>query len=93
MRKKTRNERPNHWPLQTAKARFSEMIRRVKSEGPQLVTVHGREEVVVLSVDEFRRLQGQQTGQDLVEVLRDSPHRDVELAPTRSAMPVRTVEL
>ena len=93
MRDSTRNELPDHWPLQTAKARFSELIRCVKSDGPQLVTVHGRDEVVVVSIDDFRRLQGEQTGRDLVDVLRDSPHRDVELEATRSAMPVRNVEL
>jgi len=38
-----------HWPLQDAKARFSELVRRVGSDGPQTVTVHGREEVVVVS--------------------------------------------
>ncbi|NBT97438.1 MAG: type II toxin-antitoxin system prevent-host-death family antitoxin [Methylocystaceae bacterium] len=32
----------NSWPLQDAKARFSELVRRACSEGPQHVTVHGR---------------------------------------------------
>jgi len=43
------------WKLQDAKARFSELVRRVRSEGPQHVTVHGRDEVVVISAEEFRR--------------------------------------
>jgi len=30
------------WLLQDAKARFSELVRRAKTDGPQLVTVHGR---------------------------------------------------
>jgi antitoxin (DNA-binding transcriptional repressor) of toxin-antitoxin stability system len=34
-----------YWLLQDAKARFSELVRRVRSEGPQHVTVHGRDEV------------------------------------------------
>jgi prevent-host-death family protein len=34
--------------LQDAKARFSELVRRVRSEGPQQVTVHGRDEVVII---------------------------------------------
>ncbi|MBX3170218.1 MAG: type II toxin-antitoxin system prevent-host-death family antitoxin [Candidatus Eremiobacteraeota bacterium] len=45
-------------------------VRCVKSNGPQLVTVHGKDEVVVLSVGEFRRLQGEQTGLDLVNVMQ-----------------------
>lgn len=85
---------PAHWPLQDAKARFSELVRRVHSEGPQHVTVHGREEVVVIAAEEFRRLQGLQTGQALLEVMQASPHPeiDLELAPPVHP-PVRSVEL
>ena len=84
---------PNHWPLQTAKARFSELIRCVKNHGPQHVTVHGKDEVVVLSAEEFRRLQGKQTGRDLLDIMQNSPYPDVNLLPARAAMPVREVEL
>jgi hypothetical protein len=41
-----RGASPGRWLLQDAKARFSELVRRAKTDGPQLVTVHGREEVV-----------------------------------------------
>ena len=84
---------PGQWPLQDAKARFSELVRRVKSEGPQHVTVHGRDEVVVISAEEFRRLKGELTGDALIEALQASPHRDIELAPERGPMPVRTAVL
>jgi prevent-host-death family protein len=57
---------PGRWPLQDAKARFSELVRRARSEGPQSVTVHGREEVVVVSAEEFHRLQGNRTDADLI---------------------------
>jgi len=85
--------RPGHWLLQDAKARFSELVRRVRSEGPQHVTVHGRDAVVVIAAEEFRRLRGEQTGQALIDALQASPHRDIELAPPRAAMPVRDVSL
>jgi prevent-host-death family protein len=85
--------RAGYWALQDAKARFSELVRKAKSEGPQHVTVHGRDEIVVLSVEEFRRLQGARTGQALVEAMQNSPHRDVDIAPKRGAMPVRDVSL
>lgn len=85
--------RPGHWPLQDAKARFSELVRRVRSEGPQHVTVHGRDEVVVIAAEELRRLRGEQTGQALIDALQASPHPDIELAPPRAAMPVRDVVL
>jgi len=85
---------PGHWLLQDAKARFSELVRRVRSEGPQHVTVHGRDEVVVIAAEEFRRLQGERTGHALVEALQASPHRDIDLTtPDSEAMPVRDVQL
>src|SRR5258708_1483561 len=37
--------RPGHWLLQDAKARFSELVRKVRSEGPQHLTVHVRGEL------------------------------------------------
>jgi prevent-host-death family protein len=84
---------PNHWPLQNAKARFSELVRRVKNDGPQHVTVHGRDEVVIISSEEFLRLKGSQTGQALIDALQSSPDRDVEIEPARMPMPVRDVIL
>jgi prevent-host-death family protein len=85
--------RPGHWLLQDAKARFSELVRKVRSDGPQHVTVHGRDEVVVIAAEDFRRLKGDSTGRGLIDALQSSPHRKVEIAPERFAMPVRGVAL
>ncbi|QXX74503.1 type II toxin-antitoxin system prevent-host-death family antitoxin [Methylovirgula sp. HY1] len=82
-----------HWRLQDAKARFSELVRRARSEGPQHVTVHGREEVVVVSAEEFRRLKGDRTGADLIAAMHASPHREIDIEPGRMPMPVREVAL
>jgi prevent-host-death family protein len=84
---------PDHWRLQYAKARFSELVRKVHTEGPQYVSVHGRDEVVVITADAFRRLQENRTGQMLVDTFQASPHRDIEIAPPRMSMPVRDVVL
>jgi prevent-host-death family protein len=84
---------PGHWLLQDAKARFSELVRRVRSEGPQHVTVHGRDEVVVIAAEEFRRLKGDLTGQALIAAMQASPHRDIDIEPRRAPMPVREVAL
>ncbi len=81
------------WRLQDAKARFSELVRQVETEGPQRVTVHGREAVVVVSAAEYRRLSGEPGGEVLIEAFAASPHRDVDLAPQRHAAPVRDVAL
>ncbi len=88
-----RIRQPGRWLLQDAKARFSELVRRVRSEGPQHVTVHGREEVVVISAEDFRRLKGDMTGQALIAAMQASPHRDIDLAPARGPLPVRDVTL
>jgi prevent-host-death family protein len=88
-----RTPRLGHWPLQDAKARFSELVRLVRSEGPQRVTVHGRDEVVVISAEEFRRLRGDLTGAALVAAMQASPHRGIALEPKRDRSPVRDVDL
>jgi hypothetical protein len=68
-------------------------VRVAKSDGPQHVTLHGRDEIVVLSTEEFRRLRGERSGRELVEAMQSSPHRDIEIEPTRGKMPVRDVDL
>ncbi len=45
------------WPVQDAKARFSEMLDACVSEGPQMVTRRGAETAVLVPIDEWRRLQ------------------------------------
>lgn len=44
------------WKLEDAKARFSEVVRRARSEGPQRVTVRGKDAVVIISAEEFDQL-------------------------------------
>ena len=83
----------DRWPLQDAKARLSELVRRAHTEGPQHVTVHGRDEVVVIAADEFRRLMGERTGAALIAAMQASPYRDIEIAPSRSPSPLRDVTL
>jgi prevent-host-death family protein len=90
---RARKGRAGYWLLQDAKARFSELVRKVRSEGPQHVTVHGRDEVVVIAAEEFRRLKGSVTGQALIDAIQASPYRDVDIEPERGTMPVRDVSL
>jgi len=44
------------WRLEEAKARFSEVVRRARTDGPQHVTVRGQDAVVVIAVEELARL-------------------------------------
>ena len=48
------------WQVQEAKTRFSEVIERARTEGPQTITRHGAERVVVLSIEEYRALVAHQ---------------------------------
>ena len=84
---------PNRWSLHDAKARLSELVRRARSEGPQHVTVRGRDEVVVVAADEFRRIKGDRTGAALIAALQASPYREISLEASRSPAHVRDVEL
>ena len=45
------------WPVQDAKARFSEFLDACLAEGPQMVTRRGAEAAVLVPADQWRRLQ------------------------------------
>lgn len=81
------------WALQDAKARLSEVVRRAREEGAQHITVHGRKAAVVLSEEDYRRLKGARSGRELVELLADSPLREMELEHEPVRGPVRDVKL
>jgi len=89
----TRTRSPKKWALHDAKAHLSELVRKAKTEGPQQITVHGRDEVVVVSVEDYRRAKGQRSGEALVKLLHDSPLRDLDLDRKRTRARVRGVKL
>ena len=82
------------WQLQTAKARFSEVFRLARAQGPQWVTRSGKEAVVVLAAEEFERLtrRKKQTG-NLVEFFANSPLAGLELNLDREPDFGRPVDL
>lgn len=63
------------WQLQAAKQHFSELVSRARRDGPQVVTKHGKEAVVVVSAEEYQRLRG--GGPNLVEFIRSAPDFDL----------------
>lgn len=71
-----------NWQLQEAKNRFSEVVNEALTNGPQTVTRHGREVVVIVAADEYRRLK--QPKQSLLACLQVPPEYAVELDVTRS---------
>ncbi len=63
------------WQLQEAKQHFSEVVERARNDGPQLVTKHGRDAVVIVSAEEYARLRT--GGSGLVEMVRRAPDFDL----------------
>ena len=45
------------WPVQDAKARFSEMLEACLREGPQIVSRRGTESAVLVPIDAWRRME------------------------------------
>jgi prevent-host-death family protein len=62
------------WQVQEAKTRFSEVIEEAYTKGPQIITRHGAERAVVLSIDDFRSLTAHKPG--LKEYLLGGPKFD-----------------
>ncbi len=82
------------WQLQTAKAQFSELFRRARSEGPQWVTRQDKEAVVVLPAEEFERLKARsRQPQSLVEFFAESPLAKIRIDLGREPDYGRTIEL
>ena len=69
------------WQLQEAKQRFSELVRRTLEEGPQVVTRHGEEVVVVVPAEEYRRMDGEKL--DFKEFLMSAPEGLELIIPER----------
>ncbi len=80
------------WQLQEAKQRFSELIRAVEKDGPQVVSRHGREVAIVIDIKEYRRLKPDEEGSSFKDLLRSGPSFD-ELDLERSAEPARAVDI
>ena len=92
-RKRQRSAAPT-WQLQAAKARFSEVVRRARAEGPQVITKQGKEEVVVLPVEDYRRLANRsEQPKSIVQFLAESPLAEWKLDLERAPDYGRTVEL
>lgn len=82
------------WQLQTAKARFSEVFRLARTEGPQLITRQGKEGVVMMPVEQFDQLVARcHQPESLVQFFRESPLVGVRLHLERDKDPGRDIDL
>jgi antitoxin Phd len=62
------------WQMQQAKAKFAEVVKRATSEGPQIVTYRGADAAVILSMEEYERLEAKHPS--FVEHLLSGPKLD-----------------
>jgi prevent-host-death family protein len=82
------------WQVQTAKARFSEVFRRARTEGPQLILRQGKEGVVMISDEQYDEFVGRShQPRTLVQFFRESPFVGVELDLERQKDEAGDVEL
>jgi antitoxin Phd len=73
-------KRGQAWQIQTAKARFSEVFRLARTEGPQRITRQGKEGVVMISDEQYDRLRVKsRQPKSIVQFFRESPLVGVDL--------------
>jgi prevent-host-death family protein len=82
------------WQVQIAKARFSEVFRRARTEGPQLILRQGKEGVVMISDEQYDEFVGRShQPKTLVEFFRESPFVGLDLDLERQKDEGQDVEL
>lgn len=79
------------WQLQEAKNKFSKLVEKALYEGPQFVTKHGKETVVVLSVKEYQTIAKPKT--NLFQFIQSSPLSKTSLSIERDKSIARDIEL
>jgi prevent-host-death family protein len=62
------------WQVNEAKSRFSELLELVETQGPQVITRHGKDKAVVLSIEDYRKLEAIKP--DFKEYLLSGPKVD-----------------
>ncbi len=70
------------WPVQDAKAKFSELLDTALAEGPQIVTKRGRDTAVLLPIEQWRKLE-RMTRPNLKDLLLAPEARTEDLTPPR----------
>ena len=79
------------WQLQEAKNKFSRLVEKARQEGPQFVTRHGKDAVVVLSMEDYQKIAKPETS--LFHFLQSSPLRDIAIDIARDKSAPRKMDL
>jgi prevent-host-death family protein len=69
------NNTEHIWSLQDAKAKLSKVIRQMQTDGPQILTVHGKKTAILVPYQESK--EDTATGAELVKILENSPLREL----------------
>jgi prevent-host-death family protein len=81
----------NVWQLQEAKNKFSNLVDKAHHDGPQVVTKHGKESVVIIAIEDYQKLN--KPTSDLISFFKKSPLSDINLDLTRDKSSPRDIEL
>jgi antitoxin Phd len=82
------------WQIQTAKARFSEVFRLARTEGPQRITRQGKEGVVMISDEQYSRLMlKSRQPKSIVQFFRKSPLVGIDVDLERDKDKGRDIDL
>ncbi len=81
----------NHWQLQEAKNRFSNLVNQAQKIGPQIVTKYGQVAVVVLSAEEYNKLT--RPKKNIVQFFQESPLAQEDISFERSKEKPREIIL
>jgi len=94
LKKSPRATAGHAWQIQTAKARFSEVFRLARTEGPQRITRQGKEGVVMISDEDYQRLVlKSRQPKSLLQFFRESPLVGVKLDLERDQDIGRDIEI
>jgi len=82
------------WQLQDAKAKFSEVFRLARTEGPQLITRQGKDGIIMLPVEQYEQLVNRsRQPKSLMQFFQESPLVGLELEFERSKETSRDIKL
>jgi len=81
----------NVWQLQEAKNRFSNLVDKARHDGPQIVTKHGKESVVIVAIEDYKKMSTPKS--DLLSFFQSSPLVGLEIDLSRDKGFSRDIEL
>ena len=81
----------NRWQLQEAQNKFSSLVEKARQYGPQIVTKHVEDVVVILDIVEYKKIITPRTR--IIDFFKKSPFNDIGLEIERSKEISRDIKL